>query len=619
MMKIDEILNNKLKELYKRLRKTERIQNSNKDRLKQVSESIELIDLFLEDATHIENLRNTDTSYITELLREYNYISDTNIESELNIIKVLLKGIHDRNLKTSLNDYQKDLLKSYIDKVTQLFNELSEKKSSLLEDYRSIDEQRNILEEQILRIEILLEKINDKEDESILDMEDLDVIRLISEDESEEIKTRKDILIAFIEYNNDRKKGKSKLNKIDINEVIDCFNKYDRNLNRLINKFKEEVEENANIKNIKEILDFMSSVGILNRFGNVELLTICLYGNVESVKSEFEEVNKKEDDTLYYNVASIWINNIENRRARKKKYTAREKGENTSSSLNVLAHQISREEMDKNIEYLRNEGFEFDTDVPGTKKTLTTSNIRLREAVNSFRLYGIINEENVSKFKVWLLSEPQVVEKLDRFVELGLLGGHNGPREYVNYLRRYPAKLHNMEYPVYLLLYKIKQTYPNDSYYETIASSKSGQLSGDLNSGRLDDALDTPEEIEFYKLDNFVNPEERINNYLMYEEIINTNYNVRISEDIFNIPEIQDLEENHRVEDNPFVYVFDNVVISRIKVLRNYSLIHDGTKESLISSIVKGSFLTEESYQKIAQSIGYTMGGSDGLLKKIQS
>ena len=58
--------------------------------------------------------------------------------------------------------------------------------------------------------------------------------------------------------------------------------------------------------------------------------------------------------------------------------------------------------------------------------------------------------------------------------------------------------------------------------------------------------------------------------------------------------------------------------ISRIKVLRNYSLIHDGETDSLMAAIVKGSFLTSESIEKIAQSINYTLGGNDGLSKRVQ-
>lgn len=618
-MKLDEILINRLKALYKSLRKTDRILSSNKKRLKGTTDNIELLDLFLEDVVYIENLRNHDTTFITDLLREYKYISDISVEKDLSVIKLLLKGIYDRGLKTTLNDSQKNTLDSYIDKVTQLFNELSEKKSKLLEDYRSIQEEKERLEDEILRIEILIEKLKDPEDETILSKEDLDVVRLISEDETEPASLRKAILIAFIEYNNDRKNGKSKLSKVDIADVLAVFNRYSRNLTRVINKYSKEVETNANIRNIEEVLSYMQSVGILDKFGNAELLTICLYGNKDSVESEYEEVRKKDDDSLYYNVASIWINNVNSKKMKKRQYRAHETSEKKPNTLHSLAHQISREEMEKNIEYLINEGFDFDTDEPGVRRTITTSNYRLREAVNALRLYGILNDENIYKFKVWLLSASQLVEKMDKFIELGLLNGHNAHAEYANYIKRYPAQLYNIDYPIYLLLYRAKQTMSDREYYETIASGKPGCLSGELNSGRLGTPLNTLEEMELYRESSFVSPETRIENYLSYEELIDCSYDVQINNDILQLPEIRNLEENFSDKDNPFVYVFDGVVISRIKVLRNYSLINDGSKESLMTAIVKGSFLTEESFNKIAQSIDFTLGGNNGLLKTVQS
>lgn len=618
-MKLEEILNNRIKALYKNLKKTDKILSSTKSRLNSISDNIDLLDLFLEDAVHIENFRNIDTSQITDLLRDYNYIDSTGIESELNVIKVLLKGIYDRNLKTSLNEDQKELLESYIEKVTMLLNELSERKSELIEDHKSVSEIKDRLEDEILRIDLLRDKIRNKDDNTVLTLEDLDVIRLISEDEDEPIQNRKDVLIGFIEYNNDRKQGKSKENKVDLKDVIKCFNEYDINIIKTVNKYASEVESVAKIKNIKEVLKYMASVNIIGKFSYADLLTICLYGTKESVERGYAEVCRKEDDRLYYGIASAWVDNIENRKVKKKKYYAHEKGDKPNTTLSSLAHLISREEIDKNIEYLRSEGFEFDTEESGVRKTLTTNNYRIREAVNALKLYGIVTDENVFEFKVWLLAEPQIVEKIDRFVELGLLGGSEGHPEYANYVKRYPSKLHNMEYPLYLILYKVKQTYSSDAYYDAIASSKKGQLAGDLNSGKFTDPIDTPDEIEYYKLDNFVSPEDRIKNYSTYEDIINSSFDVEINKNILKLPEIQDLETNHRVDDNPYVYVFDNVIISRIKVLRNYSLINDGSKESLMASIVKGSFLTEDSYQKIAQSINYTLGGNNGLFKKIQS
>ena len=561
-MKLEDILNNRLKVLYRRLKKIEKILNSNKSRLKDTNDAQELLDLFLEEAIYDENIRNTDTSYITDLLVQHHFLDDSSVESELRTIKLLLKGIHDKKLKISLSNEQNEILKNYINSVSLLATELKEKKSSLLEEHKSVSEELSDLEEEIINLELLIEKITDVMDESLLTEEDLEIIKLISEDKSIDVATRKNVLIKFIEYNNDRKSGKSKVHKVNVEDVINCFIEYDRDMRSTIKKYIDEVETSADIKNIRDILIYMSSVSIINKFSNADLLSICLYGNIDSVKETYEEISKIDNNSIYYDVASVWVDNVSSRKIKKKKYYGQERGEKQKISLHNVAHQISKEEMNKNMDYLTKEGFVYDPNEPGARKALTTDNYRLTESVNALKMY--------------------------------------------------------IEYPVYMMMYKIKQTYPNDSYYETISSSKKGQLSGNLNGGKLGDVLDSPHKIEEYKTENFANYVDYIRNYQMYEDIIDSNYNVQIDNDIFNLEEIKSLEQNNRVDDNPYVYVFDGLVISRIKVLRNYSLIHDGEKDSLMASIVKGSFLTSESIDKIAQSINYTLGGNDGLSRKIQ-
>ena len=291
-MKLEDILNNRLKVLYRRLKKIEKILNSNKSRLKDTNDAQELLDLFLEEAIYDENIRNTDTSYITDLLVQHHFLDDSSVESELRTIKLLLKGIHDKKLKISLSNEQNEILKNYINSVSLLATELKEKKSSLLEEHKSVSEELSDLEEEIINLELLIEKITDVMDESLLTEEDLEIVKLISEDKSIDVATRKNVLIKFIEYNNDRKSGKSKVHKVNVEDVINCFIEYDRDMRSTIKKYIDEVEASADIKNIRDILIYMSSVSIINKFSNADLLSICLYGNIDSVKETYEEISK---------------------------------------------------------------------------------------------------------------------------------------------------------------------------------------------------------------------------------------------------------------------------------------------------------------------------------------
>ena len=319
-MKLEDILNNRLKVLYRRLKKIEKILNSNKSRLKDTNDAQELLDLFLEEAIYDENIRNADTSYITDLLVQHHFLDDSSVESELRTIKLLLKGIHDKKLKISLSNEQNEILKNYINSVSLLATELKEKKSSLLEEHKSVSEELSDLEEEIINLELLIEKITDVMDESLLTEEDLEIVKLISEDKSIDVATRKNVLIKFIEYNNDRKSGKSKVHKVNVEDVINCFIEYDRDMRSTIKKYIDEVETSADIKNIRDILIYMSSVSIINKFSNADLLSICLYGNIDSVKETYEEISKIDNNSIYYDVASVWVDNVSSRKIKKKKY-----------------------------------------------------------------------------------------------------------------------------------------------------------------------------------------------------------------------------------------------------------------------------------------------------------
>lgn len=82
---------------------------------------------------------------------------------------------------------------------------------------------------------------------------------------------------------------------------------------------------------------------------------------------------------------------------------------------------------------------------------------------------------------------------------------------------------------------------------------------------------------------------------------------------------IRKLEENYRVIDvlnsgdetvdnkNEFLYKFDDVLISRLKVLKNASILKKRygylNQDMLLSSIVRNSFITEDAFNKIKESV----------------
>ena len=113
---------------------------------------------------------------------------------------------------------------------------------------------------------------------------------------------------------------------------------------------------------------------------------------------------------------------------------------------------------------------------------------------------------------------------------------------------------------------------------------------------------------------------ESIPRYDEYEGIISTNSGLFIDDTIFEDPEIVSLEDNYRVKGNDKIYIIGGQTISRLKVLRNYSKIrvpNTNNEEALMYSIVRGSYLDEETFKTIASEINYTsaLGGKYGILE----
>ena len=98
-------------------------------------------------------------------------------------------------------------------------------------------------------------------------------------------------LIEFRRYNIMRaNKEKKTISKVSIEDIRNCFieHGFSEKQLRIVDKFKDEIERNAKIDNIRNILNYMESKNILRRFAFSDLLTITLYGTLDSVKNRYE-------------------------------------------------------------------------------------------------------------------------------------------------------------------------------------------------------------------------------------------------------------------------------------------------------------------------------------------
>ena len=118
--------------------------------------------------------------------------------------------------------------------------------------------------------------------------------------------------------------------------------------------------------------------------------------------------------------------------------------------------------------------------------------------------------------------------------------------------------------------------------------------------------------------DNFVSL-DRIPNSESYDSIIHESDTDGYDETIFHEKEIFDLERQLRVRDNDYVYVIDDIVVSRLKVLKICSILRDAgipiTKNEIMYAVTKGMYLTKNVFDRVASNVGYIEEEKkDGLL-----
>lgn len=635
-MKLDEILNTRIDSLYSELESINELISTEEQKNIDLKKDIDLLRKFImsvnRNSESIRNFTIEELSKVTDLILKYWDFSyeKEEILNNLKIVNVVLLGKHDKHLELDLSDSQREFLNSYINSANKCLESITNKYKNRGIENSSLIKLHDKKENDILDLEILHEKIVDPNNDEILNESDYKIVEKIANDENMPINVRKQLLILFIKYNHDRYNNISKIEEtININEVIDCFTSvgYGPAMISIIEKHKEEIINNANTANISTILNYLEEMGIRRKFELVDLLDICIFGSLESVRRTFERIKNDPDKlNLYISISpSVWINNTEKKtNLRVRKHS--EKNNTDINKKNVLytkAHYISSEEVENNIRYLQDMGFNVSFENPQCKKTISIPNQRLRYACEVFKEYGLLTKDNIDTFAISALTVGNVLEKLDNFTEIGLLNGHsNLGDEFNNYLKYNASKILANFRDLFPLLYESYRKNDINTYYGIYFSNTK---KGSLNQTFLSDLTHNEKLMKSSKRirqesDSYI--EMYISKYEEYENILTNDISLTIDETVFDDPEIIALEDNNRIKGNDKIYIIGGQVISRLKVLRNYSKIrvaNTNNEEALMYSIVRGSYLDEKTFKNIASEICFVsaLGGNHELFGRI--
>lgn len=598
-MTLVEILKEELDRLYILYNESLSDLNSGKEKsLKNDLENVEGISGKLNE--NKENIIDIDTSKLIDLLTTYYpSLPKDELTKKIDDILFILNGKVKLQYPIFLDSNQEEFLDSIVSYVIEIQNVINAELSKLLE--KQYDDNNEI---KIIMLEDLIDKIQDPSNKELIYDDELKFVMELIDKLSY---VDKFSALSFIyNYNTEILKNESKKTpKLNIEELIDSLkNDYDLDDTyiREVNKYRQEIANYGSLENARNILSFFRDKNIIKVFTPVNLITIITFATISSVKSTYEFLsNNNLLQSYFLDSACIWKNNLGesslNRRIVRR--SAKEKPANTPEKAEYLkanANSGSLNERVESLRYLEEKGFHVNNE-RGFIKALQTSARRLDYNYRVLLMYGIIDNDNLSKTGAFILSCSSVTDKIDKLIEANLY----------SYVKSYPSAIQNVLDADLIGLYSYHLTHPGDEYMLGIKSSRGLKVEFKCDNPLRKISIEDMEQLK-QKLDLF---DLKLENKKEMEDVSLSDYDISYTEDILNDPYISLLEKYKTSE---YEYVIGDEIISRKKVLTKYFKLKQVNKfplnDALLYSIFYGKIITSDRAKDIIDTLGlqYSFG-----------
>ena len=609
-----------------------------------------------------------DFSSAITLLETHDFVIE-NLSKIISDIKNVIEVKQELNLpELALATAQKETFDSFINQLSSLKNSLTEKLTELTKDDRNkrkiqnLEDLMAILENPGSRKYVTVDMVDTFYEEFDILNKPLSEVKLLLKGfyNTRNLRNRKnrekadiyEVIALYKEFFSDNRllEDLIKVHQEEITTYIDLDNTRDILAfftdKKIINKFRRtallKVSLFGKIEKIKEVYD-----QIMNRDPN----SLDLYF---------------EDD-----LATVWVCYNNHSRKKPFRVSREKDGTGDEDRLYSKCHTVTLDEFWENVDLLNQNSNLFSDKydvgnfgahlrakrIPTEQVKNYTSLLNLVTGPGDFRknigLCRIFGFGTIHKIPVSTLEYGDIEEKIHLAIELGLL---NPPitQEYKvmeasilkteefernmdkqnlvnqsirNYFQRYSSKLSGNSINEYAYLFYKLLTLGQENFYRDFFSDvKAGQadpcfLADAKKNNDIDDIV----------MNNFITEwySEFVPNYDEYDEIIEEanstskkdgfDQTTYFNQDILNEELIVNLEENYCVNDilkqgeqeieikNQFVYVFDDRIISRYKVLRNASILKSYygvlDENMLIASIVRNSYLDENAFDIISDIV----------------
>ena len=530
--------------------------------------------------------------------------------------------VKDEDLKKIINKFEiedKDKLYDEIETIKKILTMNKDYKSTLrlfkkntkqfelfLDYFNILNEKLKVNDPEIDRINARIDKYNSlkndiKEDNYKLKSKDIDLLEDIFTSNND-IESQK-VLLELINFENKRfkdtvKKSKKKTSKkLTDTELEELFKLYDYNYKKLDDIYKDYLKKN-NIDNISKIFNALKNNDYPHIDNDYVLISILLGSSEETINkvTSFAKENKLIPKSLLdISGALITQNN------------------NDSSDEYSIMTKGSSIDFTKNIMTLKTAGISINYIFQSCKSILTMPNDLLEKNLDLFNKYGFsfdYKRRGVIDPSPCALMTNTFAEVTDAFIEVH--------KDGLKYLTDNLSNLKTVTNPNALMFYNIYESEKN--YKGNIDDPEDGpfrkvmeedkenlQLKAIITRNRPDyrDSYykDIKEDNKYEKTHTIEIP---IRNKDKYNEIINNNKDIEISNSIFNNSYIESIDK-YIDEDSALIYNFNGTRISRLKVLRIYNiLLKNGIKDSIDSfmyAITYNTIISKDNYDNLYRCV----------------
>lgn len=436
---------------------------------------------------------------------------------------------------------------------------------------------------------------------------DISTLNILFDENNVSSDEKRDILLSIIKYNKSlfnykKKEDESSITKygdLDIDKVRVIFKKYDYDFDSFSDNFRNKVLGNGSFVRIREVLDSLSKYKFPKVLNEYTLMSLLLGSDKETISRcvSLATSNKLKVEQLV-RIPGVLIKR-ENGTILSKRYNKfRIVGYDSDNYKDEVYIVGSFKDFEKNIYSLSKYGLSIKNVFNRCPLVLVIPNEILSDNLETFLEYGFTFKDrsnNLFDKVIPALLCNNLAEVIDQFIEIHPYG-ISYLRQNLSCIKTVSSCFDTMFYKIY---YSIMKKGINESFITVISNNKSFLCFKNLDSEEYLNINDNNKA----DITNTIIPE--FTDRGKYMEIIK-NTDLSIDFEIFDNEFIQNINI-YSDKEEPLIYNFDGIRISKIKVLRIFNALLKNhvlaNMDSFMFSVTYNTIINQNDYNRLADII----------------